>query len=309
MRFALGVVIGSRLYGHRLAIFCSQGAGCQSPGQATRSAVGREKEGGVMNAELAGKAGNFEIMVDNINIVGAVFYPPEITKSCPVLCFCHGIPGTKPDPSNSGYMLLARQFAGEGFITCAFNFRGTGASGGNLDLLGWTRDLKAVLGYLATLDGVDPARLYVMGFSGGAAASVYVAAHDARIAALVSCACPSEFSALRLELLLNQCRELGTIRDANFPASFDQWRDHFFEVNPIRWIDMISPRPLLILHGDRDEFIDVAHAHRLYARAGEPKKLIIVPGGTHRLRTSESALAAALDWLKGLAFGSGSVQS
>ncbi len=254
-----------------------------------------------MNAELPTKSSKFEIEVDSIRIVGVVYYPPQEQKSYPTLCLCHGIPGSNPDPPNIGYLLVAQQFALAGFLTCAFNFRGTGASGGNLDLLGWTRDLESVITLLTRIEKVDQSQIYLMGFSGGAAASVYATAHDERVAALVSCACPAEFSSFRLEELLKQCRELGTIRDENFPPSLDEWRSHFFEVNPIRWIDKISPRPLLILHGDQDELVDVANARRLYDQAREPKKIVIVSGGRHRLRTNEAALSAALAWLKSVA--------
>jgi fermentation-respiration switch protein FrsA (DUF1100 family) len=137
-----------------------------------------------------------------------------------------------------------------------------------------------------------------MGFSGGAAAATYAAARDSRISALVLCACPAEFSSLRLDRLLEQCRKIGTFRDRDFPSSPDEWRRNFLEVNPIQWVDKIAPRPLLILHGDKDELIKTAHARRLYEKAGEPKKLVLIPGGEHRLRISKTAMEKALAWLK-----------
>ncbi len=47
-----------------------------------------------------------------------------------------------------------------------FNFRGTGASGGNLDILGWARDLIAAIDYLWSLSEVDKSHLSLLGFSG-----------------------------------------------------------------------------------------------------------------------------------------------
>jgi pimeloyl-ACP methyl ester carboxylesterase len=44
---------------------------------------------------------------------------------------------------------------------------------------------------------------------------------------------------------------------------------------------LISPVPLLIVHGDQDHFFPVEHAHRLYAAARDPKELWIVPGFGH----------------------------
>ena len=44
---------------------------------------------------------------------------------------------------------------------------------------------------------------------------------------------------------------------------------------------LIAPTPLLIVHGDQDEFFPVDHAEQLYAAAREPKELWIVPGFGH----------------------------
>jgi pimeloyl-ACP methyl ester carboxylesterase len=43
----------------------------------------------------------------------------------------------------------------------------------------------------------------------------------------------------------------------------------------------ISPVPLLVVHGDQDEFFPVDHAKQIYAAAREPKELWIVPGFGH----------------------------
>ena len=192
-----------------------------------------------------------------------------------------------------------------GFITCIFNFRGCGESEGNLDLLDWTLDLDGVLTYLFHLDGVDTSRLAVMGFSGGAATAAVVAAQDQRISALVLCACPAQFSIGALgrkpEDFLDQCRRVGTIRDADFPPSLEDWTRHFQQVSPIECIDQIAPRPLLIIHGDSDETIPPEHASQLFARSEEPHKLVMIPRGEHKLRQNEKAMEAASEWLKGIA--------
>ncbi|MDD5093249.1 MAG: alpha/beta fold hydrolase [Dehalococcoidia bacterium] len=245
-------------------------------------------------------AEKFSLDVDNLKIVGEVYYPTQTKERQPALCICHGIPGSSPVLNDRGYPLLAERFANEGFITCIFNFRGCGESGGNLDLLGWTRDLTAVIDYLAQLKKVDRSRIALMGFSGGAAASVYVTAHDKRVFSLIACACPAEFMLTeeRLEAMLQQCRDLRTIRDVGFPPSLKEWGSHFRAVNPIDWIEEVSPRPLLILHGEKDELINPVHAQMLYDKAKAPKELVMVPDGVHRLRTSEPAITAALGWLK-----------
>ncbi len=241
--------------------------------------------------------------VDGLNIVGQLYLPAG-DMPYPTVCVCHGIPAGIPDPSDRGYPLLAEQICRQGFAVLIFNFRGTGASGGNLDILGWTRDLRAVIDYLCALPEVDRSRLYLLGFSAGAAVSVYVAAQDSRVSSVVACACPAEFTFFtrsdKPQSLIDHFRSIGAIRDNDFPPSTQEWLNGFKLVRPIDYVAGISPRPLLLVHGSQDETVEVSQAHRLYAQAGEPKQLVIVEGAGHRLRRDERAMAIVLDWLKSL---------
>jgi fermentation-respiration switch protein FrsA (DUF1100 family) len=241
--------------------------------------------------------------IDDINIVGQL-YLPEGDRPYQTVCTCHGIPAGIPDPNDKGYASLAEYLCSNGLAVLIFNFRGTGLSGGNLDMLGWTRDMGAMLDYLYTLDEVDKSRLSLLGFSGGAAVSVYVAARDKRVSAVVCGACPAEFgewTSRDPQSLIKHFRDIGAIRDKDFPTSPQGWLDGFKVVKPIDYIARISPRPLLLVQGSGDETVSVDDAQRLYAKAGEPKKLAIVEGAGHRLRRDQGAMAIVLDWLKSLA--------
>jgi alpha-beta hydrolase superfamily lysophospholipase len=240
--------------------------------------------------------------VDDIVIVGELRLPEDAT-GFPALCICHGIPSGKPaDPHDKGYPALADRFCRAGFATLIFNFRGTGPSGGNFDMLGWGRDIQGAIDYLSSCPQVDASRIYLMGFSGGAAASAYVTAHDARVARLVLCACPAEFRHIvterKADFSIERFRQIGLIRDRDFPPSPDDWANSFREITPINWIDRIAPRPLLMLQGKDDDLIDEEQAWHLYEKAGEPKEIAIVAGAGHKLRLSDKAMDIALAWLK-----------
>jgi len=242
------------------------------------------------------------LTVEGIDIIGEM-YLPEGEKTSSALCICHGIPSGKPaDPLDGGYPLLAEKFCAAGFITLIFNFRGTGISGGDFDIMGWTRDLWAVIDYLYYHPKVENSHIYVMGFSGGAATSTYVAAHDPRISKVVLCACPSGFNGLidpeRAGAMIKEFRDRGMIRSKDFPLNLYEWFSGFRDIAPIDWIAKISPRSLLILHGNKDELIELNHAKRLYNKAGEPKEITIIEEGKHKLRLSEKAMDTALEWLK-----------
>ncbi|MGQ9545812.1 MAG: alpha/beta hydrolase [Dehalococcoidia bacterium] len=238
---------------------------------------------------------------DGLNLVGQL-HVPSGNKVHPALCICHGIPAAPPDPADKGYAPLAQRFRDAGFLTFFFSFRGTGKSEGNLDLLGWTRDLQAALGFLYELKEVDKRRLFLLGFSGGAAVSIYVAAHDPRVSLVVTCACPADFRSLSQKQTpldsIQRFRQIGAIRDRDFPPSVEEWERGFDTVSPIQWIDKVSPRPLLLVHGDADELIPLEHAYKLYQKAKQPKELKIIPGAKHRMRLEKAAMDFVVDWLK-----------
>ena len=242
------------------------------------------------------------LTVDKIPIVGQLFLP-ERKGPYPVVCICHGIPaGTPEEEDNGGYPELAERMCREGFAVFIFNFRGTGESGGNFDLAGWARDLEASIDYLWELSELDRAHLSLLGFSGGAAIAIYVAANDERVSCVAACACPAEFIFLggvdEPQKVVDYFRGIGIIRDEGFPASVERWLNGFNEIRPIDCVAGIAPRPMLLVHGNKDETVDVGHARGLYEKAGEPKKLVIIDGAGHRLRQDERAMKQVIGWLK-----------
>lgn len=198
--------------------------------------------------------------------------------------------------------MLAERICDQGLAVMIFNFRGTGSSEGNLDILGWSRDLMAVIDYLFTVPEVDKTHLSLLGFSGGAAVSVFVASADSRISSIAACACPAEFTFLTKtdnpQSIIDHFRYIGAIRDSDFPPSVKEWFDHFTEINPVKHVGGISPRPLLVVHGNQDETVPLSHARELYNRATQPKQLVIIDGAGHRLRQNDRAMAVVADWLK-----------
>jgi len=246
------------------------------------------------------------LSADDIMLAGEVFLPDDCTGDYPGICICHGIPAV---PYNSeekgGYPELAARFCTAGFAALVFNFRGCGPSQGNIDMPGWTRDLEAAVDFLYMLPEVDRNKIYLLGSSGGAAASIYAAAHDKRVSAVATLACPAEFDFLSggytAGSLIARFREIGIIKDADFPPSVQKWLDGFKTVAPIEYVGRISPKPLLLVHGENDDVVPVEHVKRLYAKAGRPRKKIVLPGAGHRLRQDERAIQAVMLWLQKLA--------
>ncbi len=238
---------------------------------------------------------------DQLRLVGEL-HLPETAGPWPGLCICHGIPAVPFNPEDTGYREVAARFAAAGFATLVFNFRGAGLSEGNFDMLGWSRDLSTAVTFLSHVDHVDMSRIFLTGFSGGAAASIHLAARDDRVKGVVSCASPAHFCDLIEGPALNEClsrwREIGIIRDPGFPPDLADWVSGFLEVAPVRHAGRIAPRPLLLIHGAADDVVPLSHAHQLYNAAAEPKHLEILTDGVHRLRVDERAIGIALRWLR-----------
>ena len=114
---------------------------------------------------------DISLQVEGINIEGRLYLPGRGEReACPAVCICHGIPsGIQRDSNDFSYPAFAERICNEGFAVFIFNFRGTGESGGNIDLTGWTKDLKAVIDYLVTLPVIDKTKITLLGFSAGAA--------------------------------------------------------------------------------------------------------------------------------------------
>jgi uncharacterized protein len=55
----------------------------------------------------------------------------------------------------------------------------------------------------------------------------------------------------------------------------------YYNFRPEEEVERISPRPLLVVHGDQNFFMPVDEARSIFTRAREPKQLIIIPGAKH----------------------------
>jgi dipeptidyl aminopeptidase/acylaminoacyl peptidase len=138
-------------------------------------------------------------------------------------------------------------------------------------------DLRAAVDWLAVQRGVE--RVAVLGYSLGGVAAILGSAQDPRIEAVVA---EGNFHDLvadvtnagRADPLWNRLiyRAVLTFlrRELRVPPQ---------EISPIASIATISPRPVLLVYGDKEA--ENAHAHKLYARAQEPKALWIVPNCGH----------------------------
>ena len=64
-------------------------------------------------------------------------------------------------------------------------------------------------------------------------------------------------------------------------------------------VDKLSPRPLLLMHGQADEVLPAAASKDIYSRALEPKELLLYPGCKHGLdQCREQVDTDLLGWIR-----------
>ena len=255
-----------------------------------------------VDPEAERKMESFSVHSDGLVIRGKIMFPSaRPSMQYPALIICHGIPGSgEARPADDpGYEALMERFSGLGMAAVFFNFRGCGESDGDFDMMGWTRDLRAVIDKIVNTPHVDQTRIVLLGFSGGAATSICVSADNSNVFALASVCSPATFEIFQKDPqeILKDFRDRGLIRNPDFPPNVDLWIKSFKEIEPLRWISYFKGKHLLIAHGDEDELIPVSAANELFTKAPAGiKELDIIHGGKHRLRNNQECLDMLDNW-------------
>jgi pimeloyl-ACP methyl ester carboxylesterase len=175
----------------------------------------------------------------------------------------------------------------------AFDFRGHGRSGG-ATTLGDKEiyDLDVVVRYAREL-GYE--QVVTVGFSMGASIVLRQAGLLGGVDAVVSVSGPGRWyyrgtpSMRRVHWAVEH--RTGRILAKRFLSTrISQGRWDPVPLPPAEAAARIAPTPLLIVHGDRDEYFPADHAEQIFAAARQPKELWIVPGLAH----AESAISSAL---------------
>ncbi len=129
---------------------------------------------------------------------------------------------------------------------------------------------------------VPETHLGVMAYSMGASIAIIGSAQSDDVEALVlDSAFASHWSVIDYHV-----RRAVPLPSAPFVWMADQvmwWRAkyHFHQVEPLRDIRKLAPRPILLIHGGKDSVVDPHDATLLYEAAGEPKELWFFPEAEH----------------------------
>ncbi len=192
--------------------------------------------------------------------------------------FCHGAWTNHREMESRAESLWNR-----GFSIMTFDFQGCGESEGRHTSLGLREvgDLAAAIDHLAAVG--DPGPVGVVGNSMGGAVAILAAARDERIKAVVT---DGAFAAAGRDFVAYAFHGVSGLSSAFFQDAVvmaSEWISgaRLDRIRPVASIGLISPRPVMLIHGVDDGLVRVAEARQLHAAASEPKTLWIVPDCGH----------------------------
>lgn len=214
------------------------------------------------------------ITEDGLQLV-AWYVPPSNGAT---IIMIHGLHSNRGGDLEFGADLRAR-----GYGLFFLDLRAHGESEGRTTSLGLyeIRDIRTAVNYLKSRPDVDPGRIGVYGASLGGSVAIMSAAEVPELKAV---AVDSTFASLAW-LVQNQFSKLEGVPTWLGPVVLAmgglQAGMNPADVAPVDRIGRISPRPVLIMHGELDEKFLPDNAQLLTKAAGKPKQLWVVPGVRH----------------------------
>jgi putative redox protein len=225
---------------------------------------------------------------------------PEAAPGAPQgLVLCHGFPTRGRESPYSGHSFpeLADRISDQlGWIVLTMNFRGCGRSQGNFSLLGWLEDIAAAVDHTRSLGATG---VWLAGVGTGGSLAIVEGARNTRVKGVAALAAPADFEdwARHPRQLLLHARQVQVVKESAFPPQFDEWAAELRSISPEVAAARFAPKPLLVLHGDKDDITPVEDGERLAAEHGSAEYRLL-QGAGHELRHDPRAIAILLGWLR-----------
>ncbi|HEX2326332.1 MAG TPA: alpha/beta fold hydrolase [Chloroflexota bacterium] len=213
--------------------------------------------------------------------------PGRGEKSAPTILACGGYRSQRSDVLGISSALWRA-----GYNVLMFDYTGYGDEPGPVTLGYWEMaDARAALRYLRSR--FPDAPLGVLGFSMGAAVAIMVAAREPDVRAVFA---DSPFTDQReiVRYQVGRKFRLSASQQGEWLARVvlplvDRRLARLFgfrlsDVDPLRDVASLAPRPLALLHGEADTTIPVEHTRRMEAAAraaGVPVEAQYIPGAGH----------------------------
>jgi alpha/beta superfamily hydrolase len=215
--------------------------------------------------DLAGPAGPLEALLDEPAAAGSIGADGIVNAGCAgglraAVVFAH--PHTEYGGTMHSKVVYqaAKTLSRIGCAVLRFNFRGAGASAGRFtNGPGELQDFRAALDVMH--EKYADAPLWAAGMSFGSWVAMTAGAEDARVSTLIGIALPITR----------------------------------YDFGPVEQ----SVKPKFFIHGEFDELCPLKAVREFYARAAEPKELVVIDAADHLFDGKVSDVAAAIEDLLG----------
>jgi dienelactone hydrolase len=224
-----------------------------------------------------------------------VFYK-ETHEPKPVVIFVHGFKGFK---DWGHFDLVAKTFAQQGFVFVKFNFSYNGTTPEHpmefvdLDAFGNNNytieldDLEKVIDWTLSDPSIareiDKKQVYLIGHSRGGGISVLKAGEDQRVKKLVTWASVSDFLNRNKKRTIETWHEIGIVYTFNartqqqmplYLQFYENLQANKDRLNILRSARSLSI-PFLIVHGTKDEAVELKDAEELHKACKQSELLVI----------------------------------
>ena len=224
---------------------------------------------------------------DGASIPAYLTYAGASPKNRPAVILPHGGPSARDE---WGFDWLAQFLAARGYVVIQPNYRGSAGFGdkflGENAFRDWRtamNDIRDSSKYLVAQGIADPNRMAILGWSYGGYAALQSAATDpTRYKAVVAIAPVTDLSALR--------RDAEGFTNEDLAKDFIGKGQNLFEGSPLQHAASIKV-PVLLVHGDLDSNVRVAHSQRMDAalrKAGTPVEFVEYKDLEHQLDDSSA---------------------
>lgn len=223
--------------------------------------------------------------------LAGTLYRPATAGPHPGILLLHG---SSPQGRKLGlYRLLGNELARRGYVVLAIDQRGYGQSDDPPDVASaaafdYVADARHAVDYLSTVEGVDPARLYLIGHSFGGDVALAAGIEDPRLLKIVAIGPARRFKERggtpnAPELAYFRRREMRYMKLSQpIPAEvFLQTRAVLPIENHVAYFARQGHKPILLIDGMLESAEDRQFLQEIYAMMVAPKDYLSLPGADH----------------------------
>jgi cephalosporin-C deacetylase-like acetyl esterase len=230
--------------------------------------------------------------VHNKPVAGLLTVRSDVTEPLPVVILLHGL----GDRKTVDYIEVGHKYFSEaGYAVFRIDIDNHGERkvyDYDFDLIDgyryWTRDLvsqtvfdlRRAIDFLETRAEIDSKRIGLFGISLGGVIGTVFAGVDERVKVPVIA-----LAGGNLTLMFG------------LDAVTDEARDFFSIIDPINFVENISPRPLLMINAENDEVIAPVTSKMLFRKAKKPKEIKWFPS-KHRDLPIDEAYPTGIQWFQ-----------